>query len=198
MITGAPQRTLEPAVRRTQILRAAAEVFGQTGFHTARISDIAERAGVAQGTIYRFFESKEDLAAALVSAGLEQMKALAGVTLAEAVAAGEPEKALDRFIEAAAEHYARHRTGLRALHSWTSERSTTEMTAGADEELHAVLRKLIKLAGKRVWRPKGVELSRLLLLMLYSLSAEQERYRTSIGDHQTVARIVQKTFLVEV
>jgi AcrR family transcriptional regulator len=47
--------------RRQQILEAALEVFGQKGFNAAKVSDVAARAGVSQGTIYWYFESKEEL-----------------------------------------------------------------------------------------------------------------------------------------
>jgi AcrR family transcriptional regulator len=47
--------------RRQQILEAALEVFGQKGFNAANVSDVAARAGVSQGTIYWYFESKEEL-----------------------------------------------------------------------------------------------------------------------------------------
>lgn len=47
--------------KRTLITDAAVEVFAEKGFHAARISDIARRAGVADGTIYLYFKNKEDL-----------------------------------------------------------------------------------------------------------------------------------------
>ncbi len=47
--------------KREQILKAAIEVFGSKGFHTANIIDIAEKAGIGKGTIYEYFESKNSL-----------------------------------------------------------------------------------------------------------------------------------------
>ncbi len=57
---------MEPAApprpdKRTRIVDAAVEVFARKGFNQARISDIAEGAGVADGTIYLYFRNKEDL-----------------------------------------------------------------------------------------------------------------------------------------
>jgi AcrR family transcriptional regulator len=43
------------------ILEAAAAVFADRGFRTARVADVAERAGVGKGTVYEYFRSKEDL-----------------------------------------------------------------------------------------------------------------------------------------
>lgn len=51
-----------PAEKRTaDIMRAAREVFTEKGYSDSLISDIAERAGVVEGTIYRFFVNKRDL-----------------------------------------------------------------------------------------------------------------------------------------
>lgn len=47
--------------RRQAILDAALAVFSANGFAAARLDEVAERAGVAKGTIYLFFEDKEDL-----------------------------------------------------------------------------------------------------------------------------------------
>jgi AcrR family transcriptional regulator len=47
--------------RHKQILDAAASMFAEKGFHRATTRDIANRAGVAEGTIYNYFDSKNDL-----------------------------------------------------------------------------------------------------------------------------------------
>jgi AcrR family transcriptional regulator len=54
--------------RRTvrKLLEAAAEEFGTRGYHEAAITGITQRAGVALGTFYTYFESKEELFRALV------------------------------------------------------------------------------------------------------------------------------------
>jgi TetR/AcrR family transcriptional regulator, fatty acid metabolism regulator protein len=49
------------ADRRRQILDAAVKVFARSGFHRARVGDIAEEAGVAYGLVYHYFRSKEEL-----------------------------------------------------------------------------------------------------------------------------------------
>ncbi|NIS82515.1 MAG: TetR family transcriptional regulator [Anaerolineales bacterium] len=47
--------------RKSEILDAAAVVFSRAGFHETRMDDVAEQAGVSKGTLYWYFESKEDL-----------------------------------------------------------------------------------------------------------------------------------------
>ena len=48
-------------VRRESIIQAAIEVFSRKDFKSASISEIAQKAGVADGTIYQYFKNKEDL-----------------------------------------------------------------------------------------------------------------------------------------
>jgi TetR/AcrR family transcriptional regulator, fatty acid metabolism regulator protein len=52
----------EPAVdKRRMILDAAVRVFARQGFHTCRVSDIADEAGVAYGLVYHYFKSKDEI-----------------------------------------------------------------------------------------------------------------------------------------
>jgi AcrR family transcriptional regulator len=51
-----------PAVdKRRVILDAAVRVFARQGFHTCRVSDIADEAGVAYGLVYHYFASKDEV-----------------------------------------------------------------------------------------------------------------------------------------
>jgi AcrR family transcriptional regulator len=47
--------------KRRIILEAAVRVFASQGFHTCRVSDIADDAGVAYGLVYHYFSSKEEI-----------------------------------------------------------------------------------------------------------------------------------------
>jgi AcrR family transcriptional regulator len=53
-------------LRRQHILEAAARVFGERGFRGATVHDVAEAAGVADGTIYNVFANKADLLLSLL------------------------------------------------------------------------------------------------------------------------------------
>jgi AcrR family transcriptional regulator len=57
--------------RKNQILDAAAVVFAAKGFHPTTIRDVARQAGIADGTIYNYFENKS----ALLLAIFERMRA---------------------------------------------------------------------------------------------------------------------------
>jgi TetR/AcrR family fatty acid metabolism transcriptional regulator len=55
----APPETARGTTKRERILRAAIEVFAQNGYFNAKVSEIAKAAGVADGTIYLYFDNKE-------------------------------------------------------------------------------------------------------------------------------------------
>jgi AcrR family transcriptional regulator len=54
-------RTAAAADKRRIILDAAVRVFARQGFHSARVSDIADDAGVAYGLVYHYFGSKDEV-----------------------------------------------------------------------------------------------------------------------------------------
>ena len=54
-------RSRKGALTRARLLEAARLVFEETGFLEARISDIAERAGMSHGSFYHYFDSKEQI-----------------------------------------------------------------------------------------------------------------------------------------
>ncbi len=57
--------TMAKPDKRDEIVRAALELIAEQGFHGAPMAMIADRAGVAAGTIYRYFENKDVLIAEL-------------------------------------------------------------------------------------------------------------------------------------
>jgi TetR/AcrR family fatty acid metabolism transcriptional regulator len=59
--------------KRTRILNAAVTVFAEKGFHQARVSDVADAAGVADGTIYLYFKSKDDLLLTLFEEKMDEI-----------------------------------------------------------------------------------------------------------------------------
>jgi TetR/AcrR family transcriptional regulator, fatty acid metabolism regulator protein len=60
-VTPLRQADAPRAEKRDAILRAATAVFAERGFFTAQVADVARAAGVAAGTVYLYFRSKDDL-----------------------------------------------------------------------------------------------------------------------------------------
>jgi AcrR family transcriptional regulator len=69
---------------RARILHSAMELFGERGFEDVPIDDVAARAGVGKGSIYRQFGSKEQLYAASVIEGFAQLRNQIETALAQA------------------------------------------------------------------------------------------------------------------
>lgn len=59
--------------RRSQLMQIALEKFARNGYHQTKISDIVQEAGVAQGTFYWHFKSKEAIALEIIETGKEQL-----------------------------------------------------------------------------------------------------------------------------
>ncbi|WP_138495118.1 TetR/AcrR family transcriptional regulator [Paenibacillus pinistramenti] len=62
--------------RRRHILQIALRRFAKDGYHATKISDIVAEAGVAQGTFYWYFKSKEAIALEIVKEGRDQLLGL--------------------------------------------------------------------------------------------------------------------------
>ncbi len=60
-------RELQAQERAERILDAAAQVFARKGYHRATTKEIAAEAGVSEGSIYNYFESKRDLLLAMMT-----------------------------------------------------------------------------------------------------------------------------------
>lgn len=56
--------------RPAELMEAALDLFAEKGYAAARLDDVAQRAGVSKGTLYLYFDSKEDLFKAVVRQGL--------------------------------------------------------------------------------------------------------------------------------
>src|SRR5690348_13800926 len=55
------RRLAQQGVSRAQLLDAAEEIFGRKGFHETTLKEIAELAEFSVGSVYSFFDSKDDL-----------------------------------------------------------------------------------------------------------------------------------------
>lgn len=121
---------------RESLLAAAEREFAERG-PSASIADIARRAGVAKGTVFRHFTSKEDLVAAIV---IEHVAALADAARRLATEA-DPGAALLEFLTIAADQRQRHDLTFLQTASAGDPRVTEAFV-----ELHTALGTLVERA----------------------------------------------------
>jgi TetR/AcrR family fatty acid metabolism transcriptional regulator len=100
-LTAVSRRDSTPGPKRDAILRAAIDVFANRGFFSAQVADVARAAGVAAGTVYLYFKSKDDLLVSIFDRSMRE-----GLTLGRAAVADldDPRERLRRLARA---HLAR-------------------------------------------------------------------------------------------
>lgn len=79
--------------RRNRILQAARDIFAREGFRDAEVKTIAKQAGVGKATIYKHFESKDDILLKIVE---ENFHALRNIALQHLVGGGHPFDRLEK------------------------------------------------------------------------------------------------------
>jgi AcrR family transcriptional regulator len=97
-------RTIDPS-RRQQILDTAARLFDKRRYHEVRMEDLAIAAGVAKGTLYRYFEDKEDLYIALLVSALDRFYREMVTAM---LAAQGPERKVRVFLDSSVTFFDEH------------------------------------------------------------------------------------------
>ncbi|ULE33823.1 TetR/AcrR family transcriptional regulator [Mycobacterium sp. IDR2000157661] len=86
----APTVRRRPKDRKKQILEQAVRLFIERGFHSVKLEDIADAAGVTARALYRHYENKQALLAAAIRAGQEQYQSARQLTVGAAAATPRP------------------------------------------------------------------------------------------------------------
>jgi len=137
-----PRREREKLRQRQEILLSARDLFSEKGYHSVSMHEVAEKAEFAIGTLYKFFQNKEDLYKALV---LEQCD-----KFEEAItrAIEEPDDDVEKLLNYIRTRVERFRTNLAFVRLFLAERrgASFNIKAGLDENLrkrhYAFLEKL--------------------------------------------------------
>ncbi len=111
--------------KKRRLLLAAIDVFAEQGFHATTIDQIAERAGVGKGTVYLYFQSKQDLFLGIIQEGLGWL-----IQFAARLAEAEPDPK-ERLSKLAHWH-------LRVILQ-NYPRMRMFMSGGVPQDLHALL-----------------------------------------------------------
>jgi AcrR family transcriptional regulator len=100
-------RSRKGAQTRARLLTAAKEIFEENGFLDARISDIAERAGLSHGSFYHYFESKEEIFREVAEAVEDQLSAPVGNVILDPASSASPRERISQAIRLHMESYRR-------------------------------------------------------------------------------------------
>jgi AcrR family transcriptional regulator len=133
--------------RQQQILAAAARCARRSGFHGASMADIAQAASMSVGQIYRYFENKEAIIAAIVDQDVQDMREKfaelesSGMSLADAI--------IERADESLAWNYDPERAALRLEVFAEAARNprVAAMLQASDAEERAFRREVLKRTG---------------------------------------------------
>ncbi len=108
-----PQFERLPQQKKRGILDAAAAEFARAGFAAGRVDDIAARAGVSVGALYKYFGSKENCFLAVLEDGIRELEIrLEEVLLRES----EPWARIEAIVRLIPEHSRKHAEVLRLYH----------------------------------------------------------------------------------
>jgi TetR/AcrR family transcriptional regulator, cholesterol catabolism regulator len=127
---------------RDRLFTAAAELIGEHGFHGTTVDDVVERAGVAKGTVYYHFKSKEALFDALLTEHFGRMEA----AFRTAVASAEhPADALRALVRTELDYIHENRAASKLLMSevWRSDRVWQETLGPLRERYVAVYHEVL-------------------------------------------------------
>ena len=134
------KRDVLSAFRCGEILRAARQVFGEKGFARAGIGEIARKAGIAKGTIYLYYPSKEAVYWAALRSGLRELLAGVAARMREETSF---ETKLRAFAETKIRYFDDHRDFFRIYHAEVGNALTRP--AETDREFTAIYQDQVAL-----------------------------------------------------
>ncbi|HJP64786.1 MAG TPA: TetR/AcrR family transcriptional regulator [Actinomycetota bacterium] len=129
--------TKRPDQRRAELINAAIEVFAEKGLDDATVADITTAAGVAKGTFYLYFSSKEHLLAALRERFVEDALEHAA-TLFERVGTEDWWGLVDATVESSIDFALEHRDSIRIFGREGLTAKTREIMGQAERKLNAM------------------------------------------------------------
>ena len=126
-----PRREREKLRQRQEMLAAALDLFSEKGYHSVSMHQIAEKAEFAIGTLYKFFQNKEDLYKALV---LEQCEKIDDVLMRVIEKPGDEVEKLRDYVRIKSEVFRSNLPFIR-LFLAESRGVSFNIKAGLDEQV---------------------------------------------------------------
>ena len=137
-----PRRGEKRAQQRQHILEAARGVFFRDGFMDANLDEVAQRAGVAKGTLYRYFENKAELYVAVLSVNGDAFERKMRDTLEPALAPVEQVRRMSRFY---IQHWTAHREYFQIFWALENEPVIGELPEAVVAQVTALWEQCLRL-----------------------------------------------------
>lgn len=155
--------------RRAALVKAAVDVFAEKGYHASRVADVAQAAGLSQGSVYNYVSSKEDLLYMVTEDHLRGYERIVHAALAQAVTPDEKLQALlHATIEAIFTYRKHYLVMVRELHLVARARRRGFMRLAA-EQRKICEDILIEITGPGHFAPGKLRLTANILLFMPSL-----------------------------
>jgi AcrR family transcriptional regulator len=144
------RRTQKKMQSRRRILEAARDIFFRDGFMHANLDEMAVRAGVAKGTLYRYFASKADLYVAVLAHNGEIFEE----KMRECVAAPgvDPPELIRRLGHFYFEHWTTNRDYFQIFWAMENQSVIGELPKGVIDEVTRLWEKCVRLVAEIVQR----------------------------------------------
>lgn len=184
-----PRRAEKRALQRQRILESARLVFFRDGFMAANLDEVAERAGVAKGTLYRYFENKAELYVAVLAENADGFERKMRGCIDEALAPAEQVRRLSRFYF---QHWTSHRDYFQIFWALANEQVIGELPPAVVTEVSGLWEQCLRLLAdvldrgvrERVFAPHDSwEVAHILWTMANGLIA---------SDHAQAARDLRR------
>ena len=140
-----PRRGEKRALQRQRILESARGVFFRDGFMAANLDEVASGAGVAKGTLYRYFENKAELYVAVLSVNGDVFERKMRETIEPSLPPAEQVRRMSRFY---IEHWTAHREYFQIFWALENEPVIGELPGAVVAQVMALWEQcLVLLAG---------------------------------------------------
>lgn len=136
------RRAEKRALQRQRIMEAARLVFFRDGFMAANLDEVAERAGVAKGTLYRYFENKAELYVAVLAENGDAFERKMRDSIEEGIGPAEQVRRLARFYF---QHWTTHREYFQIFWALANEQVIGELPEAVVSQVTRLWEKCLRL-----------------------------------------------------
>ncbi|SMO93617.1 TetR/AcrR family transcriptional regulator [Melghirimyces algeriensis] len=179
-----------------QIFQAAVEIFAQHGFERSKMDEIARHAGVAKGTIYYHFKSKEELFVALMNNRMEKIKEMLNRCMSDT---DDPVKQLRNLLEMMVTYLVQNGTFAKLLISeaWGSVERQWEFRARIRELVDIIERVIHRGISQERFYPSNESDTSFSIFGAVSVLVLQEVFRDPQTQSISEERISQMVDSIE-